>query len=68
MAYCDFGYALQHLRAGRRVWRKGWKQGSWLQISNGKILLRAVDGTLVPYMLLSEEILAEDWQSSYDEE
>jgi hypothetical protein len=67
----NFGQALEQLKAGARVSRAGWNgKGMWaaLQVpdahskmSRPYLYLKAVDGTLGPWIPSQTDILAEDW-------
>jgi len=66
-----FGSALEQLRLGRRVARKGWNgKGMWLALQvpdeHSKmtlpyIYMSTVTGDLVPWLASQTDILAEDW-------
>jgi hypothetical protein len=66
-----FGSALEQLRLGRRVARKGWNgKGMWLglqvpdehsKMTLPYIYMSTVTGDLVPWLASQTDILAEDW-------
>ena len=67
----DFGIALDSLRDGRKVARKGWNgKGQWIALQrpdeNSKMSLpylyiRTVGGDLVPWLASQTDLLAQDW-------
>lgn len=71
----DFGFALEALRQGKRVRRKGWNgKNMWLRIvkpettvfDNGMenlpyIEMKTADDKLVPWLASQTDMLAEDW-------
>lgn len=67
----DFGIALDELRRGKRMTRKGWNgKGQWIALQepneNSKmslpyIYIRTVGGDLVPWLASQTDILARDW-------
>ena len=66
-----FGFALEALKAGRRVSRSGWNgKGLWLELqtpdANSKMTLPYIymftaDKHLVPWLASQTDILSEDW-------
>jgi len=74
MIQTDFGYALDALRAGKRVQRRGWNgKGMWLALqvpdANSKMTLPYIYmrtageiGDLVPWLASQTDMLADDWQ------
>jgi len=66
-----FGTALEQLKVGRRVARKGWNgKGMWLALQvpdeHSKmtlpyIYMSTATGDLVPWLASQTDILAEDW-------
>ena len=68
----DFGWALDQLRAGRRVCRSGWNgKGMWieLQVSDEHskmtlpyIFICTAQGHLVPWVASQTDVLATDWE------
>lgn len=68
----NFGEALENLRKGLAVSRKGWNgKGMWIALqrptSESKmtlpyIFMRTVDRQLVPWLASQTDILAEDWE------
>lgn len=70
----DFGWALQQLRAGLRVFRSGWNgKGMWLalQVPTGGskmtlpyIYMKTADDQLVPWLASQTDVLASDWEST----
>lgn len=67
----DFGIAIDALRGGRRVSRKGWNgKGMWLalqtpddmsKMSLPYIYMRNAQGDQVPWVASQTDILARDW-------
>jgi hypothetical protein len=67
-----FGTAVEALKSGATVARKGWNgKGMWLQIqvpdarskmSLPYIYMRTADGHLVPWLASQTDILSEDWE------
>jgi len=74
MGDMDFGWALEQLKAGHRVFRKGWNgKGMYLelQISDAHskmtlpyIYMSTVTEDLVPWVASQTDILATDWARS----
>jgi hypothetical protein len=68
----DFGCALDNLKAGRRVQRRGWNgKGMWLALqvpdANSKmsrpyIYMKTADEMLVPWVASQTDMLADDWK------
>ena len=68
----DFGYALNALREGKRVCRRGWNgKGMWIEIyepniesdmSVPYIYMKTADDKLVPWLASQTDILADDWE------
>ena len=65
----DFGAALQQLKVGGKVTRKGWngkgmwlcyvpREGTWLPF----IAMKTVQGGFVPWLASQTDMLAEDWE------
>lgn len=72
----SFGKALEHLKAGRRVARKGWNgKGMWLILIPAEMVgelyehdtddcigMKTAGGTMQPGWLASQaDLLSEDW-------
>lgn len=67
----DFGLALDALRGGRRVARKGWNgKGMWVSLQEPTdtskmslpyLYMRTGGGDLVPWVASQTDILARDW-------
>ena len=67
----DFGWALDHLKNGGRVQRKGWNgKGMWIALqapdANSKmglpyLYMSTVDDKLVPWLASQTDLLTEDW-------
>jgi hypothetical protein len=67
----DFGWALNQLRAGKRVARDGWNgKGMWIELQvpgeHSKmtlpyIFMSTVTGDLVPWLASQTDLLADDW-------
>jgi hypothetical protein len=68
----DFGWALEMLRSGCRVYRLGWNgPGQWIELqrpdANSKMTLpylfiSTVRGDLVPWLASQTDLLANDWE------
>lgn len=66
-----FGWALERMKAGKRVTRQGWNgPGQWLELQtpDGKskmtlpyIFISTVAGDLVPWLASQTDMLASDW-------
>lgn len=64
-----FGLAIEALKKGFHVARKGWNgQGMWLQLIEplsdvhlAYIQMKTVDGTYVPWLASQTDMLADDW-------
>ena len=71
MTPADFGWAIQQLKAGRRVARSGWNgKGMWLALQvpdeNSKmglpyIYMKTIQGLFVPWLASQTDMLSEDW-------
>lgn len=71
----DFGMALDSLRDGRRVARKGWNgKGQWIalqrpdehsKMSLPYLYIRTVSGDLVPWLASQTDLLAQDWVEAF---
>lgn len=71
MEYCDFGWALDKLRAGLMVSRRGWNgKGMWLRLQSpdahskmgrAYIYMCCADGALVPWVASQSDLLESDW-------
>jgi hypothetical protein len=69
----DIGDAIQEMREGGRVARKGWNgKGMWLALQtpdeNSKmslpyIYMSTVTGDLVPWLASQTDLLADDWEA-----
>ena len=67
----DFGRAIELLKAGERVGRKGWNgKGMWLELqvpdAHSKmtlpyIYMKTADKHLVPWLASQTDVLSEDW-------
>jgi hypothetical protein len=65
----DFGRAIRLLKRGQRVARDGWNgKGMWVEMSFGDgrlflphVMLRTVDGKIVPWNASQTDMLADDW-------
>lgn len=73
-----FGHAIDMLKSGHRVARKGWNgKGMWLQLQPGGesnlpdggfyealpfIVMKTADDKIVPWLASQTDILAEDWR------
>ena len=68
----DIGDAIQEMREGGKVARKGWNgKGMWLALqtpdANSKmtlpyIYMSTVTGDLVPWLASQTDLLADDWE------
>lgn len=68
----DFGYALEFLRDGRKVYREGWNgPGQFLEMQRPDehskmtlpyIYITTVQGDLVPWLCSQTDMLASDWE------
>jgi hypothetical protein len=68
----NFGEALELLKDGERVCRKGWNgKGMWLELQrpdkNSKmslpyIFMKTADNNLVPWLASQTDMLSEDWE------
>lgn len=71
MEHRDFGWALDQLRAGKRVARSGWNgKGMYIELQvpdeHSKmtlpyIFMKTVTGGLVPWLASQSDMLADDW-------
>lgn len=71
MGDLDFGGALEALRGGKRVARKGWNgEGMYVALQEPDehskmkrpyLYMSPVDGELVPWVASQTDILATDW-------
>lgn len=71
MSKGDFGWAIDELKAGRRVSRTGWNgKNMWLELqrpdANSKMSLPYIymftaTKDLVPWLASQTDVLAEDW-------
>jgi hypothetical protein len=71
MEFRDFGWALNRLRMGFRVYRQGWNgKGMWLMLqipdAHSKmkrpyIYISIVNGELVPWVASHGDLLEADW-------
>lgn len=76
MIYTDFGWALDELRAGNFVQRRGWNgKGMYLglQVPDDRskmtlpyIYMYTATGDLVPWLASQTDMLADDWQTVED--
>ncbi len=68
----NFGDAIELLKDGERVCRKGWNgKGMWLELqrpdTNSKmslpyIFMKTADNHLVPWLASQTDVLSEDWE------
>ena len=68
----DFGWALDRLKAGMKVARRGWNgKGMWLNLqvpdahskmSLPYIYMKTADDHQVPWLASQTDMLAEDWE------
>lgn len=69
----SFSQALQTLKAGGRVARRGWNgKGMWLELQRPDagskmslpyVYMLTADNHLVPWLASQTDLLAEDWQT-----
>lgn len=69
----DFSIAIEELKAGMRVARKGWNgKGMWIKIQKPDlhskmtlpyIYMKTADGHLVPWLASQTDILSSDWET-----
>lgn len=67
----DFGYALQQLKIGNKVSRKGWNgKNMWLSLqipdehskmTRPYIFMSTVDAAFVPWVASQSDLLSDDW-------
>lgn len=67
----DFGWALKQLKAGQKIYRRGWNgKNMWLglriptalsEMTLPYIYMCTVTKGLVPWLASQTDILAEDW-------
>ena len=72
MGTANFGWALDRLKAGMKVARKGWNgKGMWLNLqvpdahskmSLPYIYMKTADNHQVPWLASQTDMLAEDWE------
>lgn len=75
MGFTDFGWALGHLRNGKKVCRNGWNgKGQWVAlrlVDDGEtvskmtlpyIYISTAQGDFVPWLASQTDMLAEDWE------
>lgn len=69
----DFGKAIELLKEGKKVARKGWNgKGMWLELNKGydykfsivesHILMKTVQNYFIPWLASQTDMLAEDWE------
>lgn len=62
----DFGWALDQLRDGERVRRRGWNgKGMYLELQvhdEHYIYMKTADDNLVPWLASQTDMLALDWE------
>lgn len=68
----NFGQAIEVLKEGNKVARKGWNgKGMWLalqrpgeysKMQQPYIYMSPADGKLIPWLASQADVLAEDWQ------
>ena len=72
----NFGQAIEQLKLGNKVSRKGWNgKGMWLGLqvpdANSKmslpyIYMKTADNNLVPWLASQTDMLCEDWEMYND--
>jgi len=72
----DIGYAVDALKAGHRVARKGWNgKGMHLELqvpdahskmSRPYVYMKTADDQLVPWTCSQSDLLADDWVIEYE--
>lgn len=68
----NFGKAIELLKSGSKVSRKGWNgKGMWLHLQNPStyskmtlpyIYMKTANEDLVPWLASQSDILADDWE------
>lgn len=68
----DIGWAVEQLKAGRKVCRRGWNgKGQWLAVQDmshtpgdwaSYVVISTVEHDLVPWTCSQTDLLAEDWE------
>jgi len=68
----NFSYALNFLKAGKKVRRSGWNgKGMWLQIqwpdtyskmTLPYIYMKTADNNVVPWLASQTDLLSDDWE------
>lgn len=72
VAYGDIGWAVNHMRHGHKVCRRGWNgKNMWLELqvpdANSKmslpyVFMKTADAKLVPWLCSQTDLLAADWE------
>jgi hypothetical protein len=62
----EIGDAIQEMREGGKVRRRGWK-GKWLELDGGIVKLVSEEGDPVAWLILkddsvADDLLADDWE------
>jgi len=67
----DFGWAIERLKQGSKVYRTGWNgKGMYLELQKPDthskmtlpyIYIKTIQGDLVPWLASQTDMLAEDW-------
>lgn len=68
----DFGKALEHLNAGRRMSRRGWNgKGMWIAVQKPDehskmtapyFYMKTMSEQLVPWVASNTDLLSADWE------
>lgn len=68
----NFGKAIEEMKAGKKVCRKGWNgKGMWLAIQNPDenskmtcpyIYMKTAQDDLIPWLASQADMLADDWE------
>lgn len=63
----EFGYVLPALRRGEKVRRKKWREGWWLVVADGRVVLSNRADCQCPWRIVDKDILVDDWGVMDDE-
>jgi hypothetical protein len=72
----DFGFALYHLKRGRKVSREGWNgKGMWLKLQHPDtfskmqrpyVYIKTANNELVPWVASHGDLLGNDWRVEHE--